>query len=84
MKFGFWALNWGLALMVLISLLPIGLIQSWASVTQGLWLARSEDFMQQPLLQNLRWLRMVGDTIMILGALAFFWQIVKVTFTKKQ
>jgi nitric oxide reductase subunit B len=39
--------------------------------------------MQQPLLQNLRWLRMVGDTIMILGALAFFWQIVKVTFTKK-
>ena len=50
MKFGFWALNWGLALMVLISLLPIGLIQSWASVTQGLWLARSEDFMQQPLL----------------------------------
>jgi len=27
---------------------------------------------------------MVGDTIMILGALAFFWQIVKVTFTKKQ
>ena len=84
MKFGFWALNWGLALMVLISLLPIGLIQSWASVTQGLWLARSEEFMQQPLLQNLRWLRMVGDTIMILGALAFFWQIVKVTFTKKQ
>ncbi|MFR6483163.1 MAG: hypothetical protein ACLUPK_09325 [Veillonella sp.] len=42
--------------MVLISLLPIGLIQSWASVTQGLWLARSEDFTQQPLLQNLRWL----------------------------
>ncbi len=85
MKFGFWALNWGgLALMVLISLLPIGLIQGWASVTQGLWLARSEDFMQQPLLQNLRWLRMVGDTIMILGgAVAFFWQIVKVIFIKK-
>ena len=83
MKFGFWALNWGLALMVLISLLPIGLIQSWASVAQGLWLARSEDFMQQPLLQNLRWLRMVGDTIIILWALAFFWQIVKVLFAKK-
>lgn len=83
MKFGFWALNIGLALMVLISLLPIGLIQAWASITHGLWFARSEEFMQQPLLQNLRWLRMIGDTILIIGAVAFFWQIVKVLFTKK-
>ena len=83
MKFGFWALNIGLALMVLISLLPIGLIQSWASITHGLWFARSEEFMQQPLLQNLRWARLVGDTILIVGAVAFFWQIVKVLFTKK-
>lgn len=83
MKFGFWALNIGLALMVLISLLPIGLIQAWASITHGLWFARSEEFMQQPLLQNLRWLRMIGDTILIIGAVAFFWQIVKVLFAKK-
>ncbi len=83
MKFGFWALNIGLALMVLISLLPIGLIQSWASITNGLWFARSEEFMQQPLLQNLRWARLIGDTILIVGAVAFFWQIVKVLFTKK-
>ena len=83
MKFGFWALNIGLALMVLISLLPIGLIQSWASITHGLWFARSEEFMQQPLLQKLRWARLVGDTILIIGAVAFFWQIVKVLFTKK-
>ena len=83
MKFGFWALNIGLALMVLISLLPIGLIQSWASVTTGLWFARSEEFMQQPLLQNLRWARLIGDTILIVGAVAFFWQIVKVLFAKK-
>ena len=83
MKFGFWALNIGLALMVLISLLPIGLIQSWASITHGLWFARSEEFMQQPLLQNLRWARLIGDTILIVGAVAFFWQIVKVLFPKK-
>lgn len=83
MKFGFWALNIGLALMVLISLLPIGLIQSWASITNGLWFARSEEFMQQPLLQNLRWARLIGDTILIVGAVAFFWQIVKVLFAKK-
>lgn len=83
MRFGFWGLNIGLVLMILISLLPIGLIQAWASVTQGLWLARSEDFMQQPLLQDLRWLRIIGDSIMIFGALAFFWQIVKISFVRK-
>ena len=83
MKFGFWALNIGLALMVLISPLPIGLIQAWASITHGLWFARSEEFMQQPLLQTLRWLRIIGDTILIIGAVAFFWQIVKVLFPKK-
>lgn len=30
--------------------------------------ARSAEFLQQPLLQNLRWLRVVGDTIFALGA----------------
>ena len=83
MKFGFCALNIGLALMVLISLLPVGLIQAWASITTGLWFARSEEFMQQPLLQDLRWARLIGDTILIVGAVAFFWQIVKVLFPKK-
>ncbi len=83
MRFGFWGLNIGLVLMILISLLPIGLIQAWASVTQGLWLARSEDFMEQPLLQDFRWLQIIGDSIMIFGALAFFWQIIKISFSKK-
>ena len=79
MRFGFWGLNIGLVLMILISLLPIGLIQAWASVTQGLWLVRSEDFMQQPLLQDLRWLRIIGDSIMIFGV----WQIIKISFVRK-
>ena len=42
MKFGFWALNIGLALMVLISLLPIGLIKRGQAL-HGLWFARSEN-----------------------------------------
>ena len=82
MKFGFWALNIGLALMVLISLLPIGLIQSWASITHGLWFARSEEFMQQPLFDTLRWVRLGGDVVFIFGALAFFWQIFTMIFFK--
>jgi nitric oxide reductase subunit B len=73
LAFGFWAMNIGLALMVAISLLPVGLAQAWASVEHGLWYARSADFLQLPVLQVLRWLRIVGDTIFLAGVAAFAW-----------
>lgn len=76
MKVGFWWLNVGLALMIFTSLLPIGLIQFYASVSEGLWYARSEAFMQQDLLQTLRWVRTFGDVVFIIGALAVSWQVV--------
>lgn len=76
MKVGFWWLNAGLALMIFTSLLPIGLIQFYASVSEGLWYARSEAFMQQDLLQTLRWVRTFGDVVFIVGALAVSWQVV--------
>ena len=71
--FSFWAINIGLALMVLISMLPIGIMQTWASVEYGTWYARSAEFMQTPLLNHLRWLRMIGDSIFALGALVLGW-----------
>ena len=66
----FWSLNIGLGAMVVLSLLPVGLIQAKASIEHGMWYARSAEFMQQPLLQNLRWMRVVGDTIFSVGVLA--------------
>ena len=69
----FWTINIGLALMVLISVLPIGLMQAWASVEYGTWYARSAEFMQTPLLNKLRWMRMIGDTIFAFGALVLGW-----------
>ncbi len=70
----FWALNIGLAMMVLMSLLPVGIAQTVASIRDGLWYARSAEFLQQPFLQTLRWLRVPGDTVFALGmaALALF------------
>ncbi|MNF12417.1 hypothetical protein D3C80_2138910 [compost metagenome] len=56
--------------------MPIGIIQFHASVTEGLWYARSEAFMQQPLLQNLRWVRTFGDVVFIAGAIAMALQVV--------
>ncbi|MFT0214004.1 nitric-oxide reductase large subunit [Pseudomonas sp. F1_0610] len=76
MKTAFWWLNAGLVLMIATSLLPIGIIQFHASVSEGLWLARSESFMQQDLLQTLRWVRTFGDVVFIIGALATAWQVV--------
>ncbi len=69
----FWAMNIGLGLMVGLSLLPIGILQTYASVETGLWYARSADFLQQPLIENLRWLRIVGDLVFLGGVAAFTW-----------
>jgi nitric oxide reductase subunit B len=66
--FSFWSINIGLALMVLLSLLPVGILQAWAAVQEGLWYARSAEFMQTPLMDTLRWLRVIGDTLFAAGA----------------
>lgn len=76
LAFAFWAMNIGLALMVLLSLLPVGLAQTWASVEHGMWYARSEQFLQTPVLEWLRWMRAPGDTLFALGILALGWFVV--------
>ncbi|WP_373651697.1 nitric-oxide reductase large subunit [Schlesneria sp. DSM 10557] len=73
LRFSFWSLNIGLAAMCLLSLLPVGLMQTWASVEHGYWYSRSAEFMQTELMQWLRWLRVPGDTVFFLGALALVW-----------
>jgi nitric oxide reductase subunit B len=73
LSFSFWSLNVGLALMALLSLLPVGLLQTWASVEHGMWYARSAEFLQTPLMDKLRWLRIIGDTIFAAGALSLGW-----------
>jgi len=70
LKFAFWAMNGGLMAMCVLSLLPVGLMQTWASVDQGYWYARSGEFMQTDLMQTLRWMRVPGDTVFFLGAVA--------------
>ena len=73
LSFSFWSINIGLLLMVLLSVLPIGLLQTIASVNEGMWYARSAEFMQQPGMDTLRWLRVIGDTIFAAGLIAFVW-----------
>ncbi|HSF42961.1 MAG TPA: nitric-oxide reductase large subunit, partial [Thermoanaerobaculia bacterium] len=63
----FWTLNIGLAAMALLSLAPVGFLQVQAAITNGFWYARSAEFLQQPLMQTLVWMRMPGDVIFSVG-----------------
>lgn len=68
LKTSFWCLNGGLALMALLTLLPLGTLQLFATLNHGYWYARSAEFMQQPIVDLLVWLRVPGDTIFAIGA----------------
>ena len=63
----FWLLNIGLAMMVFISLVPAGIYQAWASVTQGMWFARSPEVIHSTFMETLVWLRVPGDIVFALG-----------------
>jgi nitric oxide reductase subunit B len=75
-KIAFWSINIGLLLMVLISVLPVGLAQTYTSVKYGLWYARSADFMQLPWMQTLRWMRVFGDTIFAFGVVSLIYFVI--------
>ncbi len=67
---GFWGLNIGLMGMILVTLVPIGVMQALESFRNGFWSARSLEFYQQPIVKTLLWLRVIPDSIFIvLGVL---------------
>ncbi|MEO6334684.1 MAG: cbb3-type cytochrome c oxidase subunit I, partial [Pyrinomonadaceae bacterium] len=84
LAFAFWAINIGMLMEILFSLLPIGLLQTYQSVNTGYWYARSPEFMQTPVMQNLRWMRLFGDTVFAIGAVAFVWFAIGLMIRKKE
>jgi nitric oxide reductase subunit B len=73
LKASFWCINLGLIFMVVLSMLPIGLMQAMASIEHGTWYARSAEFLQTPTMQFLRWMRVPGDVLFALGAAMLGW-----------
>lgn len=73
LRAAFWSLNIGLALMALLTLLPIGVLQLNAALENGYWYARSAEFMGQALIHLLVWMRVPGDTLFSIGALFIAW-----------
>jgi nitric oxide reductase subunit B len=64
-RISFWGLNGGLALMVVTSLFPGGVLQLWDVLEHGYWHARSPAFSGQGLLLILEWVRLPADAIFI-------------------
>ena len=73
----FWSFNIGISLMALLTLLPIGILQLQAALDHGYWYARSAEFMGQPLIHTLVWMRVPGDTIFSVGALLLAWFVAR-------
>jgi nitric oxide reductase subunit B len=77
LRASFWLLNVGLSMMALLTLLPMGLLQLNAALENGYWYARSAEFMSQPIIELLVWMRVPGDTIFSIGALVLAWFVMR-------
>jgi len=76
-KFSFWSINIGLMLMVVLDLFPAGAIQFKAIVDNGLWFARSSQFIDDGVFSSLTWLRGIGASVFFFGGvLPLTWFIV--------
>lgn len=76
-----WGLNIGLAGMILITLLPIGLMQMKSAFDNGYWASRAYEFYQQPAVSSLLWWRFLPDTIFIVaGILPLVYVVVRSQF----
>ena len=71
-RLSFWSLNIGLAWMMFATLLPLGVLQLWASVNQGYFEARALGYLTQPGNLALEWMRMPGDVLFLIGGILPF------------
>ncbi|ANB61703.1 nitric-oxide reductase large subunit [Anoxybacteroides amylolyticum] len=80
LKFSCWMLNIGLAGMIVVTLLPIGMMQLKEAFLHGYWVSRSPEFLKQDIVQNLLTLRSIPDTIFLVGVITLMVFSVKALF----
>lgn len=84
MGWAFWLQNIGLLWMVVISLLPLGVLQLYESVANGYVESRSLGYITKPDNFIIEWLRMPGDVIFLAGILPFVWMGLKGVLYNKE
>ncbi len=69
-RVGYWGLNAGLSLMIILDLFPAGVLQLWDVIANGYWHARRLDYLMSGTFHTLEWVRVAGDTVfLVFGAL---------------
>ena len=72
-RVGFWGLNVGLALMIVLNLFPAGVVQLYDVIANGYAHARSLEFTMHGFFHASEWVRLLGDmTFLLVGAVPFF------------
>jgi nitric oxide reductase subunit B len=84
LRASFWLWNVGLALMVFVSVLPVGFLQLDAAFTGSYAAARSLAFYEGSLVQTLFWARLPGDTLLILGTVVYAADVVRKRFVLRR
>ncbi|WP_277543214.1 nitric-oxide reductase large subunit [Haloarcula laminariae] len=84
LRAAFWCWNVGLALMVFVSVLPVGFLQLEAVFTESYAVGRSLAFYNQPIVQNLFWARLPGDTLIIVGTALYAADLVRKRFVLRR
>lgn len=84
LKTSFWSLNIGLAMMTFLSLLPQGVLQTYASIEHGYSFARSAEFIHSSIMQALVWARVPGDIVFSIGVFAFVWFVFRAFVPKRK
>ncbi|HOB75688.1 MAG TPA: cbb3-type cytochrome c oxidase subunit I [Phycisphaerae bacterium] len=69
MAISFWSLNIGLAWMLFVNLVPLGIVQLHEALEKGYWHAREIEFYRGRTVQIIEWLRMPGDVLFIVGGI---------------
>lgn len=82
-KVGFWGLNIGMALMVVLDLFPAGMLQLWDAVQNGYWHARELTFIMSGYFHTLEWIRIFGDlTFILFGVIPIVFAILRTFLTR--
>jgi nitric oxide reductase subunit B len=80
-RIGFWGLNIGLGLMLLLDLFPAGVLQLWDVIEHGYWHARRLSYTMAGTFHVLEWLRVVADlTFLLTGALPLTWATLRIAW----
>lgn len=83
-RVGFWGLNIGLALMMLLDLFPAGVLQLWDVLANGYWHARRLEYLMGGTFHMLESVRVVGDMIfLLLGVFPIVFATLQLVFGRK-